>query len=64
MSGKRINLNNASKEELSSLPMMGETRAQYVIERRPYKDWDDFKNKVPSISETMLDDLKKGGAEV
>jgi len=64
MAEKRINLNSASKEELSSLPMMGETRAQYVIEHRPYKDWDDFKNKVPSVSETMLDDLKKGGAEV
>lgn len=64
MAEKKLNINTASIEELESLPMVGDTRAQYLVENRPYKDWDDVRLKVPSFSETMINDLKKGGATV
>ncbi|HON09352.1 MAG TPA: helix-hairpin-helix domain-containing protein [Chitinispirillaceae bacterium] len=62
MPKRKININTASKEELMSLRMMGDTRAEYLVENRPYRNWDDVKEKVPSFSDQMIDDLKKSGA--
>ncbi len=57
----KINLNTASKEELSHLRMVGETRARFIMENRPYKNWEDL-DKVPGLSQGMIDDMKKSGA--
>ncbi|NLP03160.1 MAG: hypothetical protein GX089_11740 [Fibrobacter sp.] len=62
MPKRKININTASKEELMSLRMMGDTRAEYLVENRPYRNWDDVKEKVPSFSDQMIDDLKRSGA--
>lgn len=60
----RVNLNTASFEELSHLRMMGEVRAKNVIDHRPYHDWNEVKEKNASISDRMIDDLKKSGATI
>ena len=62
-SSSRINLNTASKEQLSNLRMVGETRARFIIENRPFKDWEEL-DKVPGLSKGMIDDMKKSGATI
>lgn len=47
MPKRKININTASKEELMSLRMMGDTRAEYLVENRPYRNWDDVKRRYP-----------------
>jgi DNA uptake protein ComE-like DNA-binding protein len=61
----KLNLNKASYEELSNnLRMVGDTRAHQIIDHRPYKSWDEFKDKVPGISDGMVDDIKKSGGYI
>ena len=47
-----------------NLRMMGDTRAEYLLKNRPYKSWEDVKDKVPSFSDQMIEDLKKSGATI
>ncbi len=53
-----VNLNTASKDELDKLPQIGDARAQAIIAKRPYKDWNDFvaKGVVPSNAEAAIKD--------
>jgi len=53
-----INLNTATKDELDKLPQIGDVRAQAIIAKRPYKDWNDFvaKGAVPSNAEAAIKD--------
>lgn len=59
---ERVNLNKASYDELLKLSMVGDTRAKDIIDHRPYKTWDELKEKCPSVSDGMVDDIKKSGA--
>lgn len=53
-----VNLNTASKDELDKLPQIGDARAQAIISKRPYRDWNDFvaKNVVPANAEAAIKD--------
>ena len=62
MAKAKININTADVDELKHLRMMGDVRAKYLMENRPFHDWDEVRNKVPSISDQMIDDMKKSGA--
>lgn len=57
-----VNLNKASYDELKQLSMVSDTRAKDIIDNRPYKSWDELKEKCPSVSDGMIDDIKKSGA--
>jgi DNA uptake protein ComE-like DNA-binding protein len=56
--GQLINLNTASREELDGLPQIGAARAEAIIAKRPYRDWNDFvaKNVVPANAEAAIKD--------
>jgi competence protein ComEA len=56
--GTLVNLNTATKEQLDSLPQIGDARAAAIIAKRPYKDWADFtaKNVVPANAEAAIKD--------
>jgi DNA uptake protein ComE-like DNA-binding protein len=64
MEHDKINLNTASYENIRDLRMVGDTRAHFIIDHRPYKNWDEFKNKVPGISEGMVEDIRKSGGVI
>lgn len=57
---EKININKASKEELMTLPNIGEKRAEAIIEYRensPFKKLEDIKN-VTGIGEKFYQSLK------
>jgi DNA uptake protein ComE-like DNA-binding protein len=58
-----VDLNTAPEEELADLPMIGPKRARDLIQRRPFKSWDDVRN-VPGFDRGLVDDLKSGGAQI
>jgi DNA uptake protein ComE-like DNA-binding protein len=59
---REVDLNTTDFDTLKQMPMVGEKRADFIFNHRPYTNWDDLKNKVPGISDGMIDDLKRGGA--
>lgn len=57
-----FDLNSIDESDLRKMPMVGEVRAQRILENRPFENWDDLKYKVPGISNRMVQDLREGGA--
>lgn len=53
----RININTASVDQLDTLPGIGLSRAQSIIDGRPYQTVDDL-DRVPGIGATTLDRLR------
>lgn len=57
-SEKKINLNTADLEDLERVTGLGHTRAQYILEHRPYKDWEEVK-KVPGFNDQLIHTMKR-----
>jgi len=53
----KININTASQSEIETLPGIGPSRAQGIIENRPYESIEDIQ-KVPGIGEATFQKLK------
>jgi DNA uptake protein ComE-like DNA-binding protein len=58
-----VDLNTASEEELSNLPMVGPVRALDLIQHRPFQNWQDV-GRVPGFSKEAVNDLKSAGAQI
>jgi competence ComEA-like helix-hairpin-helix protein len=43
--------------------MIGPRRARFIVENRPFRSWEDLE-RVPGISEGLIDDLRHGGATI
>ena len=56
-SGKKLNINAASKEELDALPGIGPVRAQAIIAGRPYEKIEDIM-KVKGIKQGEFNKIK------
>jgi len=55
--GSKININTASQSEIETLPGIGPSRAQGIIDDRPYNSIEDIQ-KVPGIGEVTFQKLK------
>ena len=55
--GGKININTASQSEIETLPGIGPSRAQGIIENRPYDSIEDIQ-QVPGIGEVTFQKLK------
>jgi len=53
----KININTASQSEIETLPGIGPSRAQGIIENRPYDSIEEIK-KVPGIGEVTFQKIK------
>ena len=62
ISTNKISINNASKEELMTLPGIGESKAKDIVDYRtkngPFKKLEDLKN-IPGIGENVYNNLKE-----
>ena len=55
--GGKININAASQSEIETLPGIGPSKAQGIIEHRPYDSIEEIK-KVPGIGEATFQKIK------
>ena len=55
--GQIVNINTASKEELEALPGIGPTKAQAIMDGRPYNTTEDIM-KVKGIKQKTFDKIK------
>ena len=56
MATKRLDINTASIDELTQLPMIDEQRAHTLAEQRPFHDWLEVENcpaSLPAWSRTF-----------
>ncbi len=58
-----VNLNTAPADLLVGLSEVGPARVEALIQRRPFQNWDDVQ-RVPGISESIVERLKSAGAEL
>jgi len=58
-----VNLNTVPADLLAGMSDVGPARAEALIQRRPFRDWDDVE-RVPGISESIIERLKSAGADL
>jgi DNA uptake protein ComE-like DNA-binding protein len=63
MAAKKININTATKDELAALPMIGDERAETLIEQRPFYNWDEL-DELPGFDESLIQDIQASGGYI
>jgi DNA uptake protein ComE-like DNA-binding protein len=58
-----LDLNTASLEELSRIPLLGRERAKAVIAARPFSRWQQVRH-LPDFNDDVVRDLRNGGARI
>ena len=58
-----VDLNTASLEELSRIPLLGHERAKALIDARPFTHWRQIRH-LPDFTDALIEDLRKGGARI
>jgi predicted DNA-binding helix-hairpin-helix protein len=58
-----LDLNSASLDALSRIPLIGPERAQAVIDGRPFTHWRQVAH-LPDFTDEIVEELKKGGARI
>ena len=56
----KININMATKDELASLPKIGDQRAQALLDGRPFDSWEEIED-LPGFDEKLVQDFQQGG---
>lgn len=59
-----VDLNTASREALDLIGLIGRDHIEQIIRERPFRDWDDFKQRVPGISDKLVQDLQQAGVKI
>ena len=55
--GALVNVNTATVAELETLPGIGASRAQAIVDNRPYQTVEDL-NRVPGIGDATMNQLR------
>jgi competence protein ComEA len=58
-----VNLNKASKEEISALPALGPELVRTLLEGRPFRSWEEIE-RLSGFGAEKVAALKKGGAHI
>jgi competence ComEA-like helix-hairpin-helix protein len=53
----KINLNEASFDEISQVPGLNSDKAQAIVNHRPFRSWDDVK-RVQGLTKDQFNTLK------
>lgn len=56
---RTIDINHATVDELARLEGVGRERAQEIIRRRPFRNWEDVR-QIPGLEEKVLEALQRG----
>jgi DNA uptake protein ComE-like DNA-binding protein len=59
-----INVNEASETALREIPGIGPDTAHEIVARRPYRDWQEFREKLGSMADVLIDVLTRAGARL
>jgi len=60
-SRQKVNINTASEQELAALPMIGDERAQTLVDQRPFSRWEEV-GELPGFTKGLIRDLQDEGA--
>jgi DNA uptake protein ComE-like DNA-binding protein len=61
--GRFITLNVASRDELASVPLIGEERADDLVKARPFASWEEVE-KLPGFDRSLVEALRRCGAQL
>lgn len=60
MAVKHLDINTASKDELTQLPAIDEERAQTLVSQRPFHNWHDI-DRLPGFSPSLIEEIQAEG---
>lgn len=58
-----IDLNTAGREVLERIGIGGE-RSEQIINKRPFANWEDLKQRVPGIDDKVVNMLQQAGVKI